>query len=340
MPYVVYKHKETGDLKEVELGLTEKQIRLRLNGTKQAGKRKTHPVLGHLMHDLRRRRTQIPPQFEQQLLSMGLDLSDQNIAARIKRWDDVYMPAFRKVYKDTGSANAPRIHPVLGHMMPRIRKGSAQIPPQYEEELLSMGLDLSNQKIATRDKMWEKQYMPLMRDYGVKTKLLDDKTFPKTYKPSMTATDFLVEAGKAGGKGRATCKRKKEMAIEQALRLQRVPIRDGALNFGGMSGLRKMGGTREFFEAWLAGGDAFLQDFMSKHGPRAAGGKSDGGLTKGKNKTVNVTKRTKSCICGAVHASQAQRCKECGRTGDEAFGANKSDGAKRIVRCAVSIQGL
>jgi hypothetical protein len=40
MPYVVYKHKETGDLKEVELGLTEKQIRLRLNGTKQAGKRK------------------------------------------------------------------------------------------------------------------------------------------------------------------------------------------------------------------------------------------------------------------------------------------------------------
>ena len=41
MPYVVvYKHKETGDLKEVELGLTEKQIRLRLNGTKQARKRK------------------------------------------------------------------------------------------------------------------------------------------------------------------------------------------------------------------------------------------------------------------------------------------------------------
>ena len=40
MPYVVYKHKETDDLKEVELGLTEKQIRLRLNGTKQAGKRK------------------------------------------------------------------------------------------------------------------------------------------------------------------------------------------------------------------------------------------------------------------------------------------------------------
>eukprot|EP00966_Prymnesium_polylepis_P121224 2801880-Prymnesium_polylepis.1 len=55
--------------------------------------------------------------------------------------------------------------------------------------------------------MWEKQYMPLMRDYGVKTKLLDDKTFPKTYKPSMTATDFLVEAGKAGGKGRGHTRR-------------------------------------------------------------------------------------------------------------------------------------
>merc|ERR1712046_51294 len=40
MMYVVYKHKETGDLKEIELGLTVKQIRLRLSGTKQAGKRK------------------------------------------------------------------------------------------------------------------------------------------------------------------------------------------------------------------------------------------------------------------------------------------------------------
>lgn len=40
MPYVVHKHKETNDLKEVELGLTDEQIRLRLNGTEQAGKRK------------------------------------------------------------------------------------------------------------------------------------------------------------------------------------------------------------------------------------------------------------------------------------------------------------
>ena len=40
MLYVVYKNKQTGDVKEVELGLTLKQIRLRLNGYKQAEKRK------------------------------------------------------------------------------------------------------------------------------------------------------------------------------------------------------------------------------------------------------------------------------------------------------------
>ena len=50
MPYVVYQHKETADQKEVELGLTLKQIRLRLNGSKQAGKRK---VLGAGPRDYR-----------------------------------------------------------------------------------------------------------------------------------------------------------------------------------------------------------------------------------------------------------------------------------------------
>lgn len=63
MLYVVYKNKQTGDVKEVELGLTLKQIRLRLNGYKQAEKRKAQRLedcvkkgqkkLSHAMHGLR-----------------------------------------------------------------------------------------------------------------------------------------------------------------------------------------------------------------------------------------------------------------------------------------------
>ena len=44
MWYVIYKHKTEERVKEIELGLTEKQIRIRLNGTKQAGKRKVRPL--------------------------------------------------------------------------------------------------------------------------------------------------------------------------------------------------------------------------------------------------------------------------------------------------------
>ena len=53
MMYVVYKHTEqTGVVKEVELGLTEKQIRIRLNCTKQAEKRKVRvPRLSRLSRD-------------------------------------------------------------------------------------------------------------------------------------------------------------------------------------------------------------------------------------------------------------------------------------------------
>ena len=43
--------------------------------------------------------------------------------------------------------------------------------------------------------------------------------------------------------------------MEQALIARGVPIRDGLLSFGGMTGLRKMGGTREFLKAYQARGD-------------------------------------------------------------------------------------
>ena len=44
MRYVNYRHKETGSLKEIELGLTEQQIRTRLKGATQASGRKVRPM--------------------------------------------------------------------------------------------------------------------------------------------------------------------------------------------------------------------------------------------------------------------------------------------------------
>ena len=40
MEYVVYQHKETGELKEVELGLSTKKIKVRLSGAVQAATRR------------------------------------------------------------------------------------------------------------------------------------------------------------------------------------------------------------------------------------------------------------------------------------------------------------
>ena len=55
MRYVNYRHKETRSLKEIELGLTEQQIRTRLKGATQASGRKvpTHdwPCLPMTTHD-------------------------------------------------------------------------------------------------------------------------------------------------------------------------------------------------------------------------------------------------------------------------------------------------
>jgi hypothetical protein len=44
MRCVNYRHKETGSLKEIELGLTEQQIRTRLKGATQASGRKVCPM--------------------------------------------------------------------------------------------------------------------------------------------------------------------------------------------------------------------------------------------------------------------------------------------------------
>ena len=144
-------------------------LRTRHEKTGSANAPQSDPVLGHLVSDIRTGHTQIPPQFEEELMTMRLDLSNQQIAERDKRWEQVYMPAFRTRHEKTGSANAPQSDPVLGHLVSDIRTGHTQIPPQFEEELMTMRLDLSNQQIAERDKRWEQVYMPAFRTRHEKT---------------------------------------------------------------------------------------------------------------------------------------------------------------------------
>ena len=54
---------------------------------------------------------------------MGLDMRNQKIVERDRKWEEEYMPAFRDLYRDTGHINAPRSHPILGHLMNDIRMG-------------------------------------------------------------------------------------------------------------------------------------------------------------------------------------------------------------------------
>ena len=130
----------------------------------------SHPILGRLISSIRSGLTRIPPQFEEELLTdMGLDLRDQTIVERDRKWGEEYMPAFRTYYEDhkeTRHANAPYSHPILGSLIDHIRSGDTRIPPQFEEELLTgMGLDLRDQTIVERDRKWEEKYMPAFRKY-------------------------------------------------------------------------------------------------------------------------------------------------------------------------------
>jgi len=132
---------------------------------------RTHPIIGQPLHNIRTGATQIPPQFEEELRSMGLDMRNQHIVQRDSRWEEEYMPAFRAYYEETERThvNAPQSHPILGRLINSIRKGDTQVPPQFEEELRSMGLDVRNQHIVQRDKRWEEEYMPAFRAYYEET---------------------------------------------------------------------------------------------------------------------------------------------------------------------------
>ena len=123
----------------------------------------THPILGQLLASIRTGHTQVPPQFEEELRSMGLDTRNQKIVQRDVRWEE-YMSAFRKCYKKMGHVNAPQTYPILGKLLNNIRTGKTQVPPQFEEELRSMGLDVRNQTIVQRDARWE-EYMSAFRKF-------------------------------------------------------------------------------------------------------------------------------------------------------------------------------
>lgn len=120
----------------------------------------SHPVLGILVRHIRSGNTTIPPQYEDVLMSMGLDMRNQHMVKHDNIWKNEYMPAFRTYYKENGHMNVPQSHPALGKLLRRIRFGDTAISPQYEDELMGMGLDLRNQQIVQRNDIWETTYMP------------------------------------------------------------------------------------------------------------------------------------------------------------------------------------
>ena len=96
-------------------------------------------MIGKLVNSFRTGNTTIPPQYEDELMSMGLDLRNQKIVQRDLLWETKYMPAFRDFYKDNKHVNAPSSHPVIGKLVNRIRTGNVTIPPQYEDEFKEWG---------------------------------------------------------------------------------------------------------------------------------------------------------------------------------------------------------
>tara|TARA_B110001450_G_C17641648_1_gene489535 strand:+ start:266 stop:2014 length:1749 start_codon:yes stop_codon:yes gene_type:complete len=137
---------------------------------------RSHPILGIPIHGIRRGNTTIPPQFEDELLSMGFDMRNQHIVQRDKRWEEEYMPAFRDFYEDKKHINPPANEPIIGHLVSSIRYGTSSIPPHFEDELFSMGFDMRNQRIVQHDNMWEKEYMPTFRNYYRNKGHINDST--------------------------------------------------------------------------------------------------------------------------------------------------------------------
>ena len=122
----------------------------------------THPILGTLLHHIRTGNTQVPPQFEEELWSMGLDVRNQKIVQRDGRWEE-YMSVFREYYEEKGHVNAPLR--TRSSERCSIASGAATLKCRPSSRgLRSMGLDVRNQKIVQRDARWE-EYMSAFREY-------------------------------------------------------------------------------------------------------------------------------------------------------------------------------
>jgi hypothetical protein len=107
----------------------------------------THAVLGRTVNQLRMGMI-VPPQFEQELVALGLDTRNQFTVKRETTWSSTFMPAFRAHYETHGHANAPQSHPVLGKLVVRIRLGIAVVPADCMAELQTMGLFLCAKSLA------------------------------------------------------------------------------------------------------------------------------------------------------------------------------------------------
>ena len=115
---------------------------------KSANVPQSHPVLGRLVNAIRICDTAIPPQFEEELFSLGFDVRNQHTVQREERWTREYMPAFHAYYEENENVNVPRTHPVLGTLVNAIRVGRTEIPVQFQESLYEMGLFLCTSNVA------------------------------------------------------------------------------------------------------------------------------------------------------------------------------------------------
>lgn len=103
-----------------------------------------HPTLGHLVHDIRRSRTSVPPEHMEWMLANGFVMN-----AIQARWDLDHRPAFEAYLAEHGTLrNIPRAHPTLGSLVNNIRKGKTSVPPEHMDWLRANGFRWSARNVA------------------------------------------------------------------------------------------------------------------------------------------------------------------------------------------------
>ena len=111
----------------------------------------SHPVLGSIVSNIRTGHTSVPPEHMEWLLANGFVMN-----AIQARWDQDYRPAFEAHLSAHRSLrHIPKSHPVLGHVVSRIRNGTTSVPPEHMEWLLANGFVMN--AIQAR---WDQDYRP------------------------------------------------------------------------------------------------------------------------------------------------------------------------------------